>query len=202
MPTLLGNDTVGGGSPNYQDAGDCGCTQFTAIASGTAESIWQYVHSSATSTVDVYVALFDNNGSDLPGNRLVAAVLRTSVTPDAWNEWVLTETVELVEGTKYWFAYLPPEAGGVRYDYVDYATTGGRSVDLTGNLETIPSTSPGIKGGPWSNNPAIYVEGSLPVPPQVLRPDADTTTTGWTDTPLYSKINDESDATVITATLS
>jgi hypothetical protein len=31
-------------------------------------------------------------------------------------------------------------------------------------------------------------------------PDADVTTTGWTTTPLYSKINDSSDATVIQAT--
>lgn len=33
-----------------------------------------------------------------------------------------------------------------------------------------------------------------------IRPDADTETTGWTTTPLYSKINDSSDATVIQAT--
>ena len=39
-------------------------------------------------------------------------------------------------------------------------------------------------------------------PPQTIRPDADTTTTGWTATPLFSKVNDSSDATVITGTLS
>lgn len=33
-------------------------------------------------------------------------------------------------------------------------------------------------------------------------PDADVTTTGWTTTPLYSKVNDSSDATVIQATAS
>ena len=33
-------------------------------------------------------------------------------------------------------------------------------------------------------------------------PDADVTTTGWTTTPLWSKVNDASDATVITATAS
>lgn len=33
-----------------------------------------------------------------------------------------------------------------------------------------------------------------------IRPDADNVTTGWTTTPLYSKINDSSDATVIQAT--
>ena len=31
-------------------------------------------------------------------------------------------------------------------------------------------------------------------------PDADTVTTGWTTTPLFSKVNDASDATVIQAT--
>lgn len=40
------------------------------------------------------------------------------------------------------------------------------------------------------------------VPPQIARPDADTVTTGWTATPLFSKVNDESDATLITATAS
>lgn len=40
-------------------------------------------------------------------------------------------------------------------------------------------------------------------PPQTLRPDADVTTTGWTTTPLWSKIEETSaDGTVITATAS
>ena len=37
---------------------------------------------------------------------------------------------------------------------------------------------------------------------QILRPSSDIATTGWTSTPLYSKINDQSDATFIQATLS
>lgn len=37
--------------------------------------------------------------------------------------------------------------------------------------------------------------------PQEILPDADTVTTGWTTTPLFSKLNDGSDATVVTATL-
>jgi hypothetical protein len=40
-------------------------------------------------------------------------------------------------------------------------------------------------------------------PPQKLRPDADTTTTGWTSTPLWSKIEEEAaDGTVITGVAS
>lgn len=37
---------------------------------------------------------------------------------------------------------------------------------------------------------------------QTLLPDADVTTTGWTTAPLYSKLNDGTDATIITATAS
>lgn len=37
---------------------------------------------------------------------------------------------------------------------------------------------------------------------QELRPDEDLVTTGWTETPLFSKINDSSDATAVRATLS
>lgn len=35
----------------------------------------------------------------------------------------------------------------------------------------------------------------------VARPDADLATTGWSTAPLFSKLNDQSDATVVTATL-
>ena len=35
---------------------------------------------------------------------------------------------------------------------------------------------------------------------QILLPDADIATTGWATAPLFSKVNDSSDATVITAT--
>lgn len=50
---------------------------------------------------------------------------------------------------------------------------------------------------------ALVVALSPAAATQQLRPDADTTTTGWTSTPLFSKINESSaDGTVITATAS
>lgn len=49
----------------------------------------------------------------------------------------------------------------------------------------------------WEGGDLTVAEG------QILRPDADTTTTGWTTTPLFSKINEAvADGTVITATAS
>lgn len=59
--------------------------------------------------------------------------------------------------------------------------------------------------GTWTANTANAAfaqmwDASGP-PPQTVLPDADTTTTGWSATPLFSKVNDSSDATVITSTL-
>jgi len=46
----------------------------------------------------------------------------------------------------------------------------------------------------------IYFGPEITVTLDDCLPDADVTTTGWTTTPLFSKINDASDATVIQAT--
>ena len=45
----------------------------------------------------------------------------------------------------------------------------------------------------------MWAEGTISG--QEFLPDADTVTTGWTATPLHSKLSDGSDATVVTATL-
>lgn len=44
--------------------------------------------------------------------------------------------------------------------------------------------------------------GPPPAPSQTMRPDADLASAGWSTAPLFSKLNDQSDATVITAPLS
>jgi hypothetical protein len=53
------------------------------------------------------------------------------------------------------------------------------------------------------NDPPGWTFDSLgAIATQEVRPDADISTTGWTTAPLFSKINDQSDATIITGTLS
>ncbi len=53
-----------------------------------------------------------------------------------------------------------------------------------------------------SDTRIIDFGGGTIVTGQVILPDADTATTGWTTAPQFSKVNDSSDATVITATAS
>lgn len=84
------------------------------------------------------------------------------------------------------------------------AAAGGGAAAL--NSEADSSISGGNVVLTWGDTDTVarlvnYVVFGEVTPGQVMRPDADTTTTGWTATPLYSKLNDESDATVVTATL-
>lgn len=46
----------------------------------------------------------------------------------------------------------------------------------------------------------LYLGSPITITLDDCKPDADITTTGWTTTPLWSKLNDASDATLITAT--
>lgn len=72
-----------------------------------------------------------------------------------------------------------------------YAVAGATPV--TGFTGTIAISGTGDSAG----------AGAILYPVQWVRPDADTTTTGWTSTPLWSKIEESSpDGTVITATAS
>lgn len=77
--------------------------------------------------------------------------------------------------------------------------------------ETTDSTYLAMSGYPFLelvDNQAVRVANMwattiVEIPPlQQLRPDADVVTTGWSTAPLYSKVNDSSDATIITATAS
>jgi hypothetical protein len=64
-------------------------------------------------------------------------------------------------------------------------------IGLHSSYNPIPSSLDGFGGGTIAS---LTLDSCLP--------DADVTTTGWTTAPLYSKLNDASDATVVQATAS
>lgn len=77
------------------------------------------------------------------------------------------------------------------------------------NLEDRVQTTAGSVAADWNQtvsqryDAAVVALKAFVVAGQTVRPDADTTTTGWTSTPLFSKINETSpDGTTITATAS
>ena len=74
-------------------------------------------------------------------------------------------------------------------------------VDLAGNATSLATngTAPTLDGAETMSS---FNFDGIGAAPQILRPDGDLATTGWAATPLHSKLSDQSDATVITATLS
>ena len=81
---------------------------------------------------------------------------------------------------------------------LDQASTATAVTDLTGNGADQTALSGTSVVSDTVPNFDMTPPSSLEL--DQIRPDADTVTTGWTTTPLYSKINDSSDATVIQAT--
>jgi len=82
----------------------------------------------------------------------------------------------------------------------EFNVAGASVVDLAGN-----ASSPTVSGTTLDGAETLdsWNFDGMGAAPQILRPDADIATTGWTPTPLFSKINESSpDGTVITATAS
>jgi hypothetical protein len=96
-------------------------------------------------------------------------------------------------GVNHRYVYDTPGGNTSRYDaaMLTYSSSG----DAPSSWDTAGDT-------PATQEKSLYVVYSGAVT-QKLRPDADVTTTGWTSTPLWSKIEETSaDGTVITATAS
>ena len=97
-------------------------------------------------------------------------------------------------------------------DFAEYAAGGTPPDYITIALQRADMASAGtINGGTatatgWSSRTWVVVGVELFAAESVdldqVDPDADVTTTGWTTTPLWSKVNDGSDASYITATAS
>lgn len=102
--------------------------------------------------------------------------------------------------TSDWFNVSGGGADPVAAWQLNQASTATSVTDLTGGgADQVTLSGTSVVTG---SDPSGWTFDGAGVPPQKLRPDADTTTTGWSTAPLYSKINDQSDATLITATLS
>lgn len=127
-----------------------------------------------------------------------------------WTTGTLTTTQDgdLLVGLSYnggLFASTPTSPCVETHDF-QVGTPADNTVTMLYRLAT--SAGNYTPGGQWNSDAwigwgafGIALKASTITLDQVL-PDADITTTGWSTAPLFSKVNDASDATVITATAS
>ena len=90
------------------------------------------------------------------------------------------------------------QAGANQTERWDFSTSGCNAVS-----DTQAGADGGVMSHTWTTSGdfthmAIALIAYVPV--DEARPDTDIATTGWTTAPIYSKINDSSDATVVQAT--
>lgn len=162
-------------------------------------------------------AIFNNSGANINGWGLhlgnPAIVIRAIRCDASTYDQASTQVSEgSLEGSTHLYSIV--------YNGTDikvgldgsYIATIGSTRSMTNNTDGLVIGS-GYGGGSyfdgWLQHAAVFdyalTEAQLQSLVLVLDtclPDADVTTTGWSTAPLFSKVNDASDATVITATAS
>lgn len=171
--------------------------------------IW-YLKNPAVGTHDIVISLSSAGAHRGAGAYVFDGVDQTTtfrtVAKSGGVGTSVTNTVPSVVSGDYVLDALTVDAtghaiasGANQTERWDFSTTG---------MECVSDTQAGSDGGEMSHTwttSADFTHMAIALipagaPPAQIRPDADVATTGWTTTPLYSKINDSSDATVIQAT--
>lgn len=178
---------------------------FTVGAGSTISAFHAYLRSSGAGAADpAFRPLIYEDSAGEPGAliaTLAEIVVPLADTTGAWRDLTGLSVVSTSDAIWIGLWY-----NGVNHRYA-YDTPGGDVSRYKSSLATYSSS--GDAPDPWpagsdatdTQEHSTYIEYTASG--QQLRPDADVTTTGWTTTPLWSKIEETSaDGTVITATAS
>ena len=151
---LLGSNTVQGSADN-NPAGEAEAFQFTATASGTADTLTFYVDSGSAATglnVGVY-----SGANGQPGSLLTDGSI-SSPKSAAWNTVSLGSNPTLTTGSPYWIAVL---GTGGQLNYRDDAPGSCSQANAAGALTALPATW--SSGASWpSCNLSAYVSTAGP----------------------------------------
>lgn len=126
-----------------------------------------------------------------PQTQPVGSSLTTTEADELLVSWIVSANIGTATATANWTARASsPGVTVPNYLFED------RIVSSTGTYNSAPTWS---ADDYWNAHTMTFKTG---VTLDTVLPDGDITTSGWSTAPLYSKINDSSDATVITATAS
>jgi hypothetical protein len=124
-------------------------------------------------------------------------------TEVAYNQWVRFEgrvRAATSNGQMEWRYYASADSASIPDTTSSTTMVLGADADEVqyGNTNTSAPTSYTFYMDDVAVSSSAWLGASMTS--QVIVPDADTAAGGWTTTPLFSKINDSSDATIITST--
>ena len=136
-------------------------------------------------------------------NGVIASSLGSVSVPfGSWFRLEMRVLASATVGEIEWKWWSSPDSSGTPDDTV--AVTGqALGVDYGEALFGLTTSAPATPFTIYYDDIAVSSTGWIGPSAQQFRPDADVTTTGWTTTPLWSKVDEATaDGTVITATAS
>lgn len=160
------------------------------------ESGFLYYYLLLASYSGIAAAPLDQQGTaqddGFPQSQPVGPSLTTTQADELLVSFIGSQNVNLILPTSSWTKRGTPDGSepyGLIYE--------DRIVSSIGTYNSAPTAE---ENDYWNAHTMTFKGGGAEL--DSVLPDADVITTGWTTTPLYSKINDGSDATVIQATAS
>jgi hypothetical protein len=188
---------------------------YTKVAGGSEPATYTFDSDAYTGYISFGIGLYEDSGGsvDSPYNGQEgedtsgSTHTTSSITTTTDNDWVISIVVQDQTGSDGNFVVDSPaglteitEAWGaasnlgvhVAYEERTSAGSGAHQWTQTGGGDN-------TRGSGWGMFAVTFTAGGSTY---CIVPDADITTTGWSSTPLWSKLNDGSDATVVTATAS
>ena len=173
-------------------------------ASGSATPTW-FTKNVGTNTV---VANHTSSANPVSGTSSTQIEVGRLLTGEFWSghigviaafNYAMTNTQKEECLANYKTSDLANHSGGPPLFLSELITSS--PTDLMENASGFSNNGPTVDTGttfsPWTFDALGNVD-----PPQILRPDADTAVTGWTTAPVFSKVNDNADGTVVTGALS
>lgn len=153
MAVLLGQSTTGVNSANANNNGTPFAQKYTALATGTIDTVW--VFNGGTATLAPRAAIYaDSAGA--PGARLAQVGPGATAGVNAWYSLALTFAV--TSGTVYWLAWMTATPN--QFTYTDNATSGGTERDGPTGQASFPDPF-GTTTFSGTNIVNMYASGSV-----------------------------------------
>lgn len=201
--------TPGGALRLYDSVAD---TEYSDDEYSISTGVWytldyRIVHDSGGNTIDWAVdgsARTQRTFTYVSGNDVANLMIGNVAAISGWDFYiddivVANATGDYPLGDRKVLGYSPNGVGSHSID-VDSGSSGYFLTD-SGAL-SLPDTTSYQRLDDVPLGAGTDYVGVAPATSVEIDPDADVTTTGWTTTPLWSKVNDDSDGTYITATAS
>lgn len=159
MAVLLGNSGAGTNTANSASNGVAEGGQFTALATGTVDTVQFFFRTGNTATSIHFAIYADSSGS--PGARQGAEQTLVSPTANADNA-ITGFSAAVTSGVSYWICWLYPVGGASSFFYADFAASGGTTKDSTSSsLATLADPAPAYGAGPFANIVRVYATGNI-----------------------------------------